>query len=156
MCGERHLRHLRSGSTRKTKIEVMKMNASDVARLLKAIAEQANSKERTLKKIASWIGKNDGKIIGWNIKEEDGVKSYHLVLTGDGVRFSEGEYPSSDMIFLTDAETWFKVSTGEMTAKDGLSSGVLWIRGNFHEAFEFQKIMGTVMAKAAYDMIHQS
>jgi putative sterol carrier protein len=137
---------------RKTKIEVREMIGSDVARLLKTIADQANNKGRTLKKIASWVGKNDGKIIGWNIKEEDGVKSYHLVLTGNGIRFSEGEYPSPDMIFLTDAETWFKVSTGEMTAKDGLSSGVLWIRGNFHEAFEFQKIMGTIMSKAAYDM----
>jgi hypothetical protein len=110
--------------------------------IIQKIAEKISSDEKIKESLSKWISTYDGKIIGFrtggSLEESDWKERFHLILTREGARVGDGDYPSPDVIILAEVEDdLIGMFRNPSSAIPMIKSGKVWIMGNMNEAFSF-------------------
>ncbi len=119
---------------------------SELKPFLEELARKINEKAMNL--VREWIGdRYYGKIVEIEVGDLNGVReAYHLIFTKKSVRFREGEYPSPDLIYRSDAKILKDVLTGAIREKEVRKAWKLIIMGDAHEMVPFTRVVSAALA----------
>lgn len=112
--------------------------AEELKSLLKGLIETINKSDKLMQLVKEWISTYDGKIIVF----KTGSQSFHLVFSPQRVWMEDGDYPSPDLVLISEnPQTIKQIILGKTQVKDVLRTGKLEIWGNLHEMYPLAKMM---------------
>ena len=119
---------------------------SELKSFLEDLARKIN--EKAMKLVEEWVGdRYYGKIVEFEVGDLNGfTEAYHFVFTKKGVRFREGEYPSPDLIYRSDAKILRDVLTGAVRERDVRKAWKLIVMGDAHEAVPFFRVVAAALS----------
>ena len=68
--------------------------------------------------------------IQFTISDGNDVRCWNLALTPKSCKASEGKYKSPQLEILTQADTWLKIATGQLSPLEAFGQGKLRVRGD--------------------------
>lgn len=116
----------------------MTVSVEDVEKSLRLTIENLKKSDKAKEEIATWIDKYDGKIIEFHVNE----KKFHIVFTKKATTLEKGTYPSPDLTIVAQPDVLMGILSGKIRLSSSLlGEGKLSVRGSFHEAKSFVKVL---------------
>jgi len=117
---------------------------NDVKLFLSKAADAVNRSEQARSIVREACRHYPGKIFQCKV---DGSK-FHLIFFADGhVEMREGEYPSADIHYISDADTFLGVLKGEKQLRDVTADWSFIIEGAMHETTYLAKAIAVAFKK---------
>lgn len=116
--------------------------ASPIRALVEDVARKVDSDPKFRDSLKRWFSTYDGKIVGFriggSIDRSEWRERFHLILSRDGARVEEGDYPSPELTLLIERDE----DAAEMFRSPGktmemIRGGRVWVMGNMNEALPF-------------------
>jgi len=116
----------------------------DVKLFLSKATDAVNRSEQARSIVREACRHYPGKIFQFNVHGN----KFHLVFFADGhVELRDGEYPSSDVHYISDPDTFLGVLKGEKQLRDVTADWSFIIEGAMHETTYFAKAIATAFKK---------
>lgn len=116
--------------------------ASPIRSLVEEIARRVDGDPKIREGLKRWFSTYDGKIVGFrlggSIDRSEWRERFHIVLSPNGARVDDGDYPSPEVTLLIERDE----DAVEMFKNPGktlelIRSGRVWVMGNMNEVFPF-------------------
>ena len=117
---------------------------NDVKLFLSKAADAVNRSEQGRSIVREACRHYPGKIFQFNV---DGSK-FHLIFFADGhVELRDGEYPSADVHYISNPDTFLSVLKGEKQLRDVTADWSFIIEGAMHETTYLAKAITTAFKR---------